>query len=499
MIKDDYLYLTKKNNTLLIRIFTLLICTGILSLIVIEAMTSPERRQILQSSISSLIMLFFMVIPYILRKINIDESILEHVLLILLSVLCTILFFLNKDSSNLWTIVLIPLVCSCLSMKKKLIYYTFSISCISSVFVYIKYQINDMLLDNFMERLLIIILVFIICAMFNKLFRNINEDNIDQLKKINIRNNTNIQLANMIKDISSQLSSLTIKNKSEIISDSIQEMNSIMSNVSDSTNKQTLETDKASYKAQDLSSIIENIINSINLIIKAIDNNNQLNSEGLEKVTLLLEQSEKLTMSSTKVNNMILEVDNSSDLIGEIITSISSIAAQTNLLALNASIESARAGEAGKGFAVVSEEIRKLSEQASHSIDEIRTIINEIQLKSSNAVKNMEDNVIHVKEQMLCVKDTEEIFNAMFESSTTLSDNANLIENQNRNMKDNKNEIFSYLNEISTSAELNSSSIQQVKLKTKEINSFMDGFKEESDKLEQLSSILNEIIHKMHD
>ena len=65
------------------------------------------------------------------------------------------------------------------------------------------------------------------------------------------------------------------------------------------------------------------------------------------------------------------KLSQSSQLIGEVMKSITSIAEQTNLLALNATIEAARAGEAGKGFAVVANEVKDLANQSAQATEDI--------------------------------------------------------------------------------------------------------------------------------
>jgi len=117
---------------------------------------------------------------------------------------------------------------------------------------------------------------------------------------------------------------------------------------------------------------------------------------------LMLQQKKKMdqTVESTiNVSEVIMDLNNKTQEIGEIISVITDIAGQTNLLALNAAIEAARAGDSGRGFAVVAEEVRKLAEETGSATLNIGGIISEVQAGVERVVAEVQKVEKQVREQ----------------------------------------------------------------------------------------------------
>lgn len=99
--------------------------------------------------------------------------------------------------------------------------------------------------------------------------------------------------------------------------------------------------------------------------------------------------SDEISDKAKETTEQINKLNQQSDNIQAIVSTIKAIADQTNLLALNAAIEAARAGEQGRGFAVVADEVRQLASRTSQSTNEIATVVSDNQEVTTNVQDGM--------------------------------------------------------------------------------------------------------------
>lgn len=114
--------------------------------------------------------------------------------------------------------------------------------------------------------------------------------------------------------------------------------------------------------------------------------------DGLSSSQQTVESIRSLVASLADTSNVIGQLRQETANIEQILDVIRAIAEQTNLLALNAAIEAARAGEQGRGFAVVADEVRTLAQRSQDSVNEIETLLNNLNQASEQAVGRMADS-----------------------------------------------------------------------------------------------------------
>lgn len=127
--------------------------------------------------------------------------------------------------------------------------------------------------------------------------------------------------------------------------------------------------------------------------------------------------------STVSLANLV-QLQEQTDSITDIVKTIRDIAAQTNLLALNAAIEAARVGEHGRGFNVVATEVRNLSNKVSLSIGEIKENIEGIVQRIEEVSTSIEHISLKVKTSSGQLEQTVREFDLLADSAKQLEQQA---------------------------------------------------------------------------
>ncbi len=179
--------------------------------------------------------------------------------------------------------------------------------------------------------------------------------------------------------------------------------------------------DQASVRMNEVSSEIELNAGRAREAFGFAAEANQKAGTGVDVARLAIEKMKAVFERVEGTGNKVFELEAKTRHVHQITEIITSVAHRTNLLSLNASIEAARAGEAGRGFSVVADEIRKLSESAGRSADEISQLMHEIQAETAMVADEMRQSSQVIGEGR---EDVNTIAGALGQISTAVSEAA---------------------------------------------------------------------------
>ena len=140
---------------------------------------------------------------------------------------------------------------------------------------------------------------------------------------------------------------------------------------------------------EEMTATSKDIANNIAETAQTSEEMTSLANKGIVSSKTTKDSVENLVSNLDKTSIVVSQVREESSKIESILDVIRGISEQTNLLALNAAIEAARAGEQGRGFAVVADEVRGLAQRSQLSVNEIESMLSELQGACSNAVDMM--------------------------------------------------------------------------------------------------------------
>ena len=168
--------------------------------------------------------------------------------------------------------------------------------------------------------------------------------------------------------------------------------------VSESSRQQSQRATEAAGSVEQFNSAFKEIAATSENIVSAVNKARDLSKHGDQVVANVTQGITRVAKTVNESAEVIADLGQRSNQIGQILAVIKDIADQTNLLALNAAIEAARAGEQGRGFAVVADEVRKLAERTTAATSEISIMVGGIQEDTGRAVVSMRQSSSDVHE-----------------------------------------------------------------------------------------------------
>ncbi|MDX1559197.1 MAG: methyl-accepting chemotaxis protein [Marinobacter sp.] len=176
--------------------------------------------------------------------------------------------------------------------------------------------------------------------------------------------------------------------------------------------------------------------------------NKQTSTEGREALISAIDSVRAVHQQSGENLRLIQELNEKSNKIQGVTTTIQGIAEQTNLLALNAAIEAARAGDQGRGFAVVADEVRQLAGRTAQATGEVAETLEEIRSDTTLIVSRIEDLARSIEEGLTSVESVGERLEQISSQSDRVQQQVARIAEIDQNNEQSLAQVFSAIETV---------------------------------------------------
>lgn len=197
-----------------------------------------------------------------------------------------------------------------------------------------------------------------------------------------------------------------------------------------------------------------------------------------ESVKANIEKMLTLRQKIQIIAELILELSEHTQQIGDIIGIVEDIAEQTNMLALNAAVEAARAGENGKGFSVVASEIRKLADESKQATNRITGLIKDIQQATNSTVMATEEGSKEIELGVTLADDINTNIESLINLISEVSTSAQAICKDSQNQTNYSNDLGMVINTLDEGMKVSLKLLEENIEKIQSLDEISKSFKE---------------------
>lgn len=238
-------------------------------------------------------------------------------------------------------------------------------------------------------QVILMVLIGVFNCMTTNFIKGFNDDKMSVVKREEERQRENserlMEIAQvMISDIEESVI------KMDALKDSISDTQNGMSDINNGIGDTTAAVQEQLRMTSDIQNQIQMVTDTADAISGSVTHSSQIIDDSMVIMKTMLEDAKASEIAGEDVKSSLIQLQNNTKSMKQIVSMINDVAEQTSLLALNASIEAARAGEAGRGFAVVAGEVNNLSVQTQSATTEISKLIDEIGSQVESVVDKTE-------------------------------------------------------------------------------------------------------------
>ena len=336
-----------------------------------------------------------------------------------------------------------------------------------------------------------------------KLFKRINEFESNKMFSKLIRSIASVleEFVELVKGSFVTVESITsttrtVNQYSDEAISAVEEISRMMQQIAGGATRQAAQSQTGEALMETLSEEITLAYNNCHLIMEETNKMMKVNKEGHVSIATLQERAQSANNATHEISDMISLLMEKMKDIALFVETIESIASQTNLLALNAAIEAARAGEAGRGFGVVAEEIRKLADQSHNSTNEIKNLVESIEVETSTVNEAMIKMNSVSEEEKEAVASAKEVFNKIAVSIEAIIEKILLTNEAISKVNQDKEQVNRVIEEVAAVTQETASHTKEGASFVQDQVALMERVKEEIYELSHTVEALNQKLSK---